>query len=146
MIIWSSALITVAILLGATLILSKGGQLPSLPLVSVQPTATPVEVPTPTIEQVDRKDISIQVLNGGGVAGAASKMKTFLETTGYTVDDVGNSDDYSFEKTAILVKSGKEAYRTLLTDDLLDEYTLESATDFLDADSPYDAQVIVGKE
>jgi hypothetical protein len=93
-----------------------------------------------------RSDIAVQVLNGGGKAGAATKMKTLLTDKGYQVKDVGNTDEYNHDKTEILVKPGKESAIGLLKKDLEDTYTVGSATATLPADSTYDAQVIVGKE
>jgi len=147
MIIWSTAVITVAVLVGGALFIStKGVNLPDLSFTMAKPSPTPTEAPSPTPKPVSRGDISIQVLNGGGVVGAASKMKAFLEEKGYTVADTGNTDDYTYDKTAVLVKPGKEAYAALLNEDLADDYTLEATPAALPSDSSYDAQVIVGKE
>ena len=73
-------------------------------------------------------------------------MKKLLEEKGYTVADTGNTDEYTYEKTEILVKSGKEGYIALLEEDLKGTYTLGSGSATLSEDSSYDAQVIVGKE
>jgi len=62
------------------------------------------------------------------------------------VADTGNTDEYTYEKTEILVKPGKEAYIALLEEDLKDAYTLGSTSATLSSDGSYDAQVIVGKE
>lgn len=144
MIMWSTAVITVAVLLGGVLLVSTKGV--KLPLTIAKPTPTPTQAPSPTPEPAKREDISVQVLNGGGVAGAATKMKSFLVEKGYKVDDVGNTDDYTYDKTALLVKSGKDAYAVLLKEDLSQDYTLEASPGALSSDSLYDAQVIVGKE
>lgn len=147
MIVWSTAVITVAVLLGGALMVSsKGMNFSDLPFAISKPTPTPTATPSPTPTQANRKDISIQVLNGGGVIGAATKMKVFLEEKGYTIDDTGNTDEYSYEKTVVLVKLGKEAYATLLRGDLADDYALEASSEALPSDSTYDAQVIVGKK
>lgn len=148
MIVWSSAVITVAVLLGGALFVStKGGKISDLSLGLAKPTLTPTAAPSPTPKPAQRGDISVQVLNGGGVSGAATKMKTFLEDKGYTVGDTGNTDEYTYDKTVVLVKAGNEVYAELLKTDLADEYTLEaSASDTLASDSTYDAQVIVGKK
>lgn len=148
MIVWSTAVITVAVLLGAALFVSaKGVKISDLSLGMAKPTATPTQAPSPTPQSAQRADISVQVLNGGGVPGAATKMKTFLEDKGYTVGDTGNTDEYTYNNTVVLVKADKDAYAELLKTDLVEEYTLEaSSSDILASDSVYDAQVIVGKK
>jgi hypothetical protein len=104
--------------------------------------------PTPASAsgELKRSTITIQVLNGGGKAGAATKMKTFLEEKGYTVSDTGNAESYTYDKTQILVKSTKKAYIPLLERDLKDSYTLGTSAATLEASVSYDARVIVGKE
>ena len=84
--VWVGAMLGIAVAVGVGLIfLIKGSSaLPSLGA-KPTPTAAPTVVPTPTIAPattVSRKDIAVRVLNGGGVVGAASKMKTFLEGRG----------------------------------------------------------------
>jgi hypothetical protein len=113
-----------------------------------KPTPTPTQSPTPTPspEPVTRANLKIQVLNGGGVVGAGSKMKSFLEGLGYVVADIGNAKDYTYTSTEIHVKAGKEAYMDLLTSDLKDTYTLGTPSADLGKDNPNDAQVIVGKK
>jgi hypothetical protein len=90
-------------------------------------------------------DLKVQVLNGGGKAGAASKMKTFLTEKGYVVTATGNTDQYSFDKTEIDVKAGKESALQLLKSDLEKEYTLGTMAASLSSDSPFDVRVTVGK-
>lgn len=145
--LWAVIIIGVALLTGGTLLVVASG-LPKLPTLFAKPTPTPTPAPTltPTPSAAARSDLKLQVLNGGGTAGSAGKAKTFLEEKGYTVEAVGNTDEYTYDETEIHVKSGKEAYLDLLKADLADEYTVGTADAALAADSPYDAQVIVGKE
>lgn len=147
LVLWIVIVIGVAVLAGGGLIaVSRGGI--SLPFITAPtPTPTPVPTPTPTPNvTVKREDLSIKVLNGGGVPGAAGKMKSFLEEKGYTVSGVGNTEDYTYEQTEILVKSDKEAYRKLLQEDLNDDYVIGTGAATLSDDASEDAQVIVGKE
>lgn len=150
LLIWSLVVIGIALLTGGTLLVAmKGIQGVSL---FAQPTPTPPPAggptPTPTPKQVvvKREEVTLQVLNGGGVAGSGAKMKGFLEEKGYTVTDVKNAEEFSFEETVIKVKPGKEAYVTLLQKDIEESYTVGSTSPDLPEDSPYDAQVIVGKK
>lgn len=143
--VWAAIVISVALLVGGGLIAVTSGSF-SVPFVAA-PTPTPTIAPTPTPAlDLKREDIKIEVLNGGGTPGAAGKMKTLLEEKGYTVTRVGNTEEYTYEQTDILVKVNKEAYLGLLKEDLKDTYTIGSTAATLSEDTSADAQVIVGKE
>lgn len=147
MIVWSVVVIVVASLLGLGL-LSMKGKKPSFPSVFSKPTPTPTLQPTPTPTPVppNKAELTIEVINGGGVAGAGSKMKAILEEKGYTVSKVGNAKEYMYDKTEIVVKASKSNYLTTLEGDLKDSYSLGSTSATLADDASTDAQVIVGKE
>ncbi len=139
-------IVIVALLGGGVFVAKrKSGSIATL-FTAPTPTPTPAPTPTPTPQPVNRSDIKIQVLNGGGVPGAAGKMKSLLEDKGYTVADVSNADSYTYDKTEVQVKAGKEAYQKLLMDDLKDTYSLASNAATLSSDSSYDARVVVGKQ
>ncbi len=142
---WVVAVVTAAVVIGiALLVMSRG--LPRFPSMTRKPTPTPTPIATPTPETPKREDLSIQVLNGGGKPGAASKMKDFLETKGYKVDNLGNTEEYTYQKTEILVKVSKSAYLLLLEQDLKEGYDIGTAGATLPDSVNYDAQVIVGKK
>jgi hypothetical protein len=145
-IVWAIIIIVVALVTGGGLILltkTMGEKKET----TVKPTPTVIQTiaPTPVPVEVKREDLKIQVLNGGGKAGAGSKMKTFLTDLGYVVSAVGNTDEYTFEKTEIEVKAGKEGALELLRNDLAKDYSLGTMSATLASDSPYDARVTVGK-
>lgn len=54
-------------------------------------------------EIVEDKTVTIQVLNSTSITGAASKVKTDLETLGYTVSNIGNYGE-TVENTIIYTK------------------------------------------
>lgn len=156
--LWAITMIAIAIGVGGGLILftnlsQRTDQQSFVPVVpnakSTTPTITsspkPSPTPSPTVS-VNKKDIKIQVQNGAGVVGAASKMKAFLEKKGYTVVDVGNASTYSYEETEILVKSSKSAIRDILEEDLSESYTVGRIETTLPESAPYDVRVIVGKK
>ena len=145
--LWAVIIIGIALLTGGTLLVVVSG-LPKLPTLFAKstPTSTPAPTPTPTPSTPQRSDIKVQVLNGGGTPGSAGKAKAFLEEKGYTVDDVGNTDEYTYKKTEIHVKAGKEAYLTFLKEDVAQDYTIGTSSADLSADAAFDAQVIVGKK
>lgn len=146
-IVWAIIVIVAAFLLGFGL-LSMKGKKPAFPGVFSKPTPTvaPTSTPTPTPVPPDRTGLTVEVINGGGVAGAGSKMKALLEEKGYTVSKVGNAKEYTYDKTEIVVKASKSNYLTTLEGDLKDSYSMGSSSATLAEDASYDAQVIVGKE
>jgi hypothetical protein len=147
--LWAIGTVVACLVVGGALLLMSGktGTLPSVVVVPT-PTATPTvqTTPTPAVSELVKDAITIQVLNGGGVAGAATKMKNFLEDKGYTVSDTGNADSYTYENTEVLVKAAKKAYLPLLESDLEDSYTLGTSAATLEDSESYDVRVIVGKE
>jgi hypothetical protein len=148
LVLWAIVLIVACLVAGGSLLVLSGKK--GLPSIVSAPTPTATSTPkttsTPTPSAAKRSDITIQVLNGGGVVGAATKMKTFLESKGYTVSDTGNADSYTYSKTEIIVKAAKKAYLPFLEGDLKGTYSLGTSSAALDDTVSYDARVIVGKE
>ncbi len=149
LIVWAVVTIVVALLTGSILfaVAKKGSSVSSL-FVRPTPTSTPAPTPTPTPTPapVDKASIKIQVLNGGGTPGAASKMKKYLEDKGYTVDSTGNTDEYTYTSTEIHGKDTMTDAVNNLKVDLKDTYSLGTVASDLDASASADVQVIVGKE
>lgn len=147
LIIWALVVVGVALLTGGGLLVAAKGKLPKVSLFAKPtPTPTPAPTSTPTPIQPNRADLTIEVLNGGGLPGAGSKMKETLEKKGYTVSAVGNAEKYSYMKTELHVKASKSTYLALLSDDLKDVYTIGTSSSTIAENASYDAQVIVGKE
>jgi hypothetical protein len=145
--LWAIVVIVAALVIGSGLILfSKKTSGTQSAKITPTPTTIVATAPTAPPVAVDRTQITIQVLNGGGKAGAATKMKTLLTDKGYQVKDVGNTPEYTYNETQVLVKPDKAGALDLLKTDLKDSYTVGTAAATLSADSQYDAQVIVGKE
>lgn len=147
--VWVIVTIIVALLTGSILFAvtkKSGGSMHSLfahPTPTPVPTATPT--PTPTPVAVDKTSFTIQVLNGGGTVGAATKMKTFLTGKGYKVSATGNTPDYTYTTTEIHGKINMTNAVASLQADLKDTYTLGAVDTNLDASASADVQVIVGK-
>lgn len=145
--VWALIVVVVALVTGAVLILIANNLPSETADKTLQVTPTPLSMPTPTaIPEVDKSEYSIQVLNGGGLAGAASKIKTILIDAGYTVDDVGNTDDYSYEETEIAVKPNKSQIVEILKEDLKEDYVIGSTSADLSSSVPFDVRIIVGKQ
>jgi hypothetical protein len=124
----------------------------NLSLSKSNPTAVPTTAPTtgdqpsasssasPKSKQ-DLAKISVQVLNGSGISGEASKVETLLKSTGFTNIKTGNATKYDYQETEISLKKGVDV--TLLdtvTESLSTYSTKESAT----PSATYDIQIIVG--
>lgn len=113
----------------------------SSPTLTPKPTANPVD----PASGLDRSSLSVEVKNGGGVAGAAGKASDFLKNLGYKVVSVGNADNFDYQSIVIEVKSAESSFLSLLKKDLATDYTIGSTSADLSATSSADALVIVGK-
>lgn len=147
--VWALIVIVVALVVGGGLIFAiRGGK--SIRSFIVKPTPTPTmaptPIPTPTPQTVDKATFSVQVLNGGGIPGTAAKMKSFLEGKGYKVAGVGNTDNYTYDKTEVHGKSTMQGAIANLQADLSSSYTIGTVAADLSSDTSFDVQVIVGKE
>lgn len=141
--------LAVAFLVSGSLITIFGGSLPEVSVPSIAtPTSTPepTETPAPTPEEVSVEDVSVQVLNGSGVSGAAGKMKALLEGLEYTVSDTGNADSFDYEQTEVSVKKGQDELLKKVVTDISSDYTVGEQNTTIDEESSYDIQIIVGKE
>jgi hypothetical protein len=78
--------------------------------------ATPDSTSTP--EPVDREDVSIEVLNGTGIAREASYLQGKLADLGYTDIELGNADEQDNETTQVTFSSSTP-------DEVIDEITEE---------------------
>lgn len=89
--------------------------LPFMNTVTATPTPAPepTRAPTPTPSAVNKSDISINVLNGSGITGAAAKLETSLDSEGYNVVSRGNADNSDYTDTIIQAKD-------TVSDDYLD--------------------------
>lgn len=146
--LWALGVIGVVVAIGAIIIATSRGSI-QLPAIGVKPTPTPTIAPMPTATPtpvIDKTTLNIQVLNGSGIAGEASKMKTLLEEKGYTVEGTGNAKSYEYEQTEIQVTADNEAFISVLTSDLAGSYVVGSTSANLKDSLQYNAVVIVGKE
>lgn len=85
------------------------------------------------------EDTNVEVLNGCGIEGAASKMKERLEANGYTVVAVGNAATFDYKETVIESPEGKReaALRAAALFGLGDERLEPPA---------YDVKIIIGDD
>ncbi len=115
------------------------------PEVSKTPTPKPTGNPVDSATGLNRSKLSVEIQNGSGEVGVASKMSDFLKSLGYHVASTGNADNFTYENVSVLVKSASSGYLSLLKKDLAKQYTVGSSSATLSASSSADALVIVGK-
>lgn len=143
--------LAIGLIAGGGVWLVSGGS-KNLGLGQPKSTPTPTEMPaTPTPEasptpELDRSELSLEVLNGSGAPGVAGGAQDYLESLGYENIEVGNADSYDYDQTELSIKEEKQEYLQLLLDDLEGEYTVNPETTFLEEDYDYDAQIIIGAE
>lgn len=112
---------------------------------TVTPTPAPIEQePMPTEEPtVNKEDLKVKILNGSGVVGEATKVKTLLEGADFVVDSTANADNYDYKTTEIQVKSTVSSSVTNELSELLEtDYTVDTAE--LDDSEDVDIVVIIG--
>jgi hypothetical protein len=106
------------------------------------PEASPEAIPSAT---PNLSAYMIDIQNGSGIAGEATKVKTLLEKAGFKVGTTGNAKTYDYEKTIIQTQDtvGKD-FLTALTGTLGKTYELGD-NETLPATSSSDVVVIVGQ-
>jgi hypothetical protein len=122
----------------------------NLPQPAAQPTPEPTQVPEPTpaitAPAIQRSEISLEILNGAGIAGAAGRTADTLRDLGYTIADTGNADRSNYQETQIFIHPdlSDEAIELLLAD-LEAEYGSASVSGDLDDDTTFDVRITLGQ-
>ena len=96
--------------------------------------------------KLDRKALTVAVLNGSGEPGAASGVSAYLKDLGYQVSRVGNADGFTYRNLTVTVKRGKSAYVGLLRRDLQANSSFASVSASVNDSISADAEVIVGSK
>ena len=110
----------------------------------VEQTVTQAPEPSPAVE-LDKTELTIKILNGTGIPGAANGMAEVLEAAGYEGIKTGNADNYDYQESIIQIKESKSAYLSLLTEDLTTDYTLAQESETLAEEEDFDVMIILGK-
>ena len=115
-------------------------------------TPTPIPSPTPSkptptpTPSVKREDVRIKVLNGSGIAGKASEVKTFFSGKGYEEILTANADEFDFEITVIQIKKDKEkVLKPLIAGDIASQVS-KPTFETLDEEEASDVVIIVGTD
>jgi flagellar basal body-associated protein FliL len=110
-----------------------------------EPTPTIFEetlTPTPAVEAVDKSEITIQILNGTGVAGEAAFFQGKLEDLDYSEIEVGNTKSQDYDVTEVrfsdsVSKELKDEIKSALENAYKDVEEKSGADD-------YDVEIILG--
>ena len=103
-------------------------------------TEEPTATPAPT--QLEREEITLEILNGSGVAGAAGDAAEIFEALGYEDVEVGNADET--EGNELYISSDVEDLIDVLLEDVEEELDISSISGELD-DSDVSVRIILGE-
>ena len=116
----------------------------------VEPVIPPVEdtiIPTPApIVELDKKSITINILNSTAKKGVASTLAKTLEDAGFSKAETGN-EKKSYDLTTIIVSDAKKEYAPLVLEVVSKSYpkaVTETAT--ATGETKFDVTIIIGKE
>ncbi|OGM75138.1 hypothetical protein A2382_04225 [Candidatus Woesebacteria bacterium RIFOXYB1_FULL_38_16] len=113
------------------------------------PSPTPSPIPSPTPEassNLNLKDYEINVLNGSGKIGEASKATALLEKAGFEITSTGNAASYNFKKTSVEVKSDlPKEILSQIEKALSEKYQIELGKNLTESNK-YDIVITVGSE
>lgn len=135
--------LVVAILAGVILFFLGG----SATAPKSEPTPPSESTPTPTpAPDLDRADLTLEVLNGSGEAGVAGDVASALEDLGYSSPIItGNAEAYDYEETVIQLQEEFADFFDMLKEDLENEgYVVADDYEELNEDATTDGVVIVG--
>jgi hypothetical protein len=92
---------------------------------------------------ISKASYRIQVLNGTGKSGEATKMRDFLVSEGYNVVGVGNASNFNYKETLVQIKESKKAVTATLTKDLQERYSISISSPLSEGES-FDILIVVG--
>lgn len=109
----------------------------------VQEPVVEDEIEVTETEQLERNEISLEILNGSGVAGLAAETMVAFEGLGYEEISVGNAETVSGNE--LYVRSGYEDKIEVLMDDVLDELEIATISGELEDDGEIIARIVLGE-
>jgi hypothetical protein len=109
------------------------------PTASISASLTPAD--SSASAKLDRSKLSVSVLNGSGVRGAANSTASTLRNLGYAVGATGNAERFNYTGVTILIKKVKSNYTDLIKKDL----EVDGAEVIVDETIATDAVVIIGR-
>lgn len=110
---------------------------------SAQPTSSPSATVSPTTAAASSVSLSISILNGSGIPGAAGKVASALKTAGFTNVTTGNANAYTYTGITVYAKNKTDLQQVQKT--ITAASTSMKVTASVDNTIPTDVEVIVGK-
>ncbi len=105
---------------------------------------TPMPTPTESSETADKKDLTVEILNGTGIAKEASVLQEKLKNLGYETIETGNANSKDYDIAQVTFYSTfPESLKKELVDMLEDTYTEVKQVDKT-GESTIDVQIITG--
>lgn len=132
-------LLGVFVMTGFGYVRSQKMKLSSMP-VSSGTTPTPSPVPGPL-----KQDISVEVLNGAGVAGAAGRAAKEVEKLGFSVALIGNADTATYAASLLSVREGYADVFSRFLPDFEKEFGITRISGTF-SDSTASARLTVGRD
>lgn len=107
-------------------------------------TSTPLPPPPPPSPPVlDKKILTIKILNGTEKKGLASDLKKSFENNGFIIKEAGNALKSDYKKTNLSIKESKKDFLSLITDVLQNKYPDFIHETLLESEK-FDAVIIIG--
>jgi hypothetical protein len=111
------------------------------------PTVTPTTTETPAVSApavIDKKSITINVLNSTKKRGIAATLAKTLEDTGFSKATTGD-EKKPYDLTTILVKESKKEYKSSIEETVKGVYP-KATVEINPETSSFDVVIIIGKE
>jgi LCP family protein required for cell wall assembly len=109
-------------------------------LIMLQPDASTMLANFRAGQSLSAEVLTIQVLNGNGISGAAADLADRLESEGFVVADIGDAESSDYTTTTVIAPAGSDAGSRVVT--ALGFGRVETGS----VDNGYDAVVIVGAD
>jgi LCP family protein required for cell wall assembly len=108
--------------------------------IKVEPDASNMLANFRSGQPLAAKALTLQVLNGNGVSGAAGQMAARLESEGFVIGDVGDAGSNDYEVTTVIAPQGSDAGSRVIA--ALGFGVVQAGS----VDNGYDAVVVVGAD
>ena len=117
----------------------------SMPSPSIVATSTPEPTLAPSVIAPSpvNQEYQLQIQNGSGIVGIASKLSAKLEGEGFVIKDVSNADNYSYKHSVLQTKSSVAESTKTSIQQILNDVSWENS--ILPETSKYDIVIIIGQ-
>ena len=113
-----------------------------VPTAPVDNAATMSTVPT-TSKELDKKSITISILNSTSTKGVASTLSKALEKDGFSIATTGNAKK-AYTSTTIQIKESKKEYTSLIEEAVKKSYP-KAVTEANKEASAFDIVIVISK-